>query len=184
MANVILVSPFIENSENFNRLVNLALNSTECCCENIYLKKLYSIFSLEYELERYYKYSGGDNIFAIGSPARIRMTAINSKIAEILNSICDEVELLQNVTDNQVSYSDMLDTLWKLSKDEYKLGKEKCWCNLLKTSLAFQIDQTPELYDLLNSDNLILVDKIIAQSTIHFTPTVNTITVNSQVLTP
>lgn len=182
MAYIILPSPITDNPDKFNQLVNLALNSKECCCDNIYLKKLYAIFSLEYELERYYKYSGGDTIFAVGSPARIRMVAISQKITDILNSICDEVEALPNVTDNSASYADMLYSLSNLSKAEYKLGKEKCWCNILKTSLAFMIDQTPELYDLLNSDNLILVDKIISQSSIHFVPTVNTITVNNQVL--
>jgi len=184
MANIILPSPIIDNADKFNQLVNLALNSKDCCCDNIYLKKLYAIFSLEYELERYYKFGGGDIVFIPGSPAYIRKELIEEKIISILNSICDDTTPLDNITDNSVSYADMLDVLWNTSKAEYKLGKEKCWCNLLKTSLAFQIDQTSELYDLLNSDNLILVDKIIAQSTIHFTPTVNTITVNSQVLTP
>ncbi len=184
MAYIILPSPITDNPDKFNQLVNLALNSIECCCDNIYLKKLYAILSLEYELERYYKYTGGDSIFIVGSPAFIRKEAISAKITDILNSICDKVEVLPNVTDNSVSYADILDSLWSISKAEYKLGKEKCWCNLLKTSLAFQIDQTPELFDLLNSQNTILVDKIIAQSTIRFTPTVNTITVNTQVLNP
>lgn len=182
MANIILPSPIIDNADKFNQLVNLALNSKDCCCDNIYLKKLYAIFSLEYELERYYKYTGGDSIFIVGSPVFIRKEAISAKITDILNSICDELEVLPNVTDNSVSYADMLDVLWNTSKEEYKLGKEKCWCNLLKTSLAFQINQTEELYEILNQSNKTLVNKIFSQSSTTFVPTVNTITVNNQVL--
>ena len=182
MANIILPSPIIDNADKFNQLVNLALNSKDCCCDNTYLKKLYAIFSLEYELERYYKFGGGDVVFIPGSTAYIRKELIEEKIISILNSICDDITPLDNITDNSVSYADMFDVLWNTSKAEYKLGKEKCWCNLLKTSLAFQINQTEELYEILNQSNKTLVNKIFSQSSTAFVPTVNTITVNNQVL--
>ncbi len=185
MAYVIFLTPIEERVDKFNRLVNLSLNSKDCCCENKYLAKLYAIMSLEYELERYYKYNSGDTLFTTGSPARIRRDKISEAIISILDSVCEKTELLQNITDNQISYADIANDLWRISKSEYKLGKEKCWCNILKSSLAFQLDQTPDIYySILNSENRILVDKIIAQSSVKFIPNVDTINVNEQVLTP
>ena len=181
MANIILIEPISSNSDKFNVLVNLSFNSKKCCCDNKYLKLLYSIFSMQCELERYYKHTG-DIYFPSNSFIALRKDKIYTYIDSSLKSICDNVSLLDNITDNDVSYADLPSALSKLSRLEYKLNKSKCWCNILKTTLAFQISQTEFLTDILDSANMVLLDKIISQSTTHFIPTVNTITVNNQVL--
>lgn len=175
----LLITAIEDNTDAFNVLVNNALSSKECCCEDLNIKKLFAVLSFMYEIDRYYSQEDIDTDNFIDK----RVNELIDALDNILKSI--DVNIISNTTnDVNISYSDVSLLLLALAKKEMKLGKSVCWCDIFKTTVAFQLlnISNSDVYALLSSENKQLIENIYSQSVSVFSPTVRTIHVKHQYL--
>lgn len=175
MAYFILSDVIVNNADNFNKLVSNALNSKKCCCDDVSLKKLFAIFSFDYELQRYYRYDKLEELSFLNQDSYYysRKIELEAYISDMLASVCVNEATTPTKTTNKISYEDLPYALRKISVKEYKNEKSGCWCELLKTQLSYHIRENSTLYGILNPENQVLVGIIVPQINGDNTPTLS-----------